>query len=240
MKKICLLASVALAITTSAKAQVQVGVMAGANANNQIDHYTGQTTNNQLKVGFHAGGLVDFGISRNFSIQDGLMYIMKGGQQEREFVNAGITSQIKDKLTLSYIEMPLTFVYKLPVGSGRFMIGAGGYAAVCVNANDKYKYQATMDGSEVSAMTMEGGKDLTIGNDAGEQIKRLDFGATGLLGYQMNNGIFVKASADLGLYNIVNGNSTYGFAGTQPVTTVNDPTSKNQSYMLTVGYMIGH
>jgi hypothetical protein len=243
MKKVILFAAGLLTVSM-ANAQVGFGVLGGVNANNQIDHYQGESVSNQLKVGFHVGGIVDFALNENWSIQPGLMYIMKGGLQERSAeMNTEIgmlRTEVKDKLSLSYVEMPVNVVYKVPMNNGgALMFGAGGYAATLLEAHTVYSYKATINGEDVDAMTQGGKAKVAVGDDSNDQIHRFDFGATGMLGYKMANGWFVRGGVDVGLFDIIRANNTNGFANSQPNTTAAsaNPESKNISYLLSVGYI---
>jgi hypothetical protein len=242
MKKVILFAASILAVSV-ANAQVGLGLIGGVNLNNQLDHYQGETVSNQLKVGAHGGGIADFSLNENWSIQPALMYIMKGGQQQRTvfgtMAEGATETEVKDKLSLTYIEMPVNVVYKVPVGSGKLMFGAGGYAAVCVNAHTAYSYKVKVNGEDKEAMTQKGDAGLRIGDHGTEQIHRFDFGATGMIGYMMSNGWFVRGGVDAGLYNIIKAKNTNGFANSQPNTTAvsTAPESKNLSYLFSIGYM---
>jgi hypothetical protein len=81
MKKVYVAVAAAMIIASGASAQTRFGIEGGVNLNNLADHYEGETTSNQIKVGFHAGVLADIGISDHFSVAPALRYSMKGGQE---------------------------------------------------------------------------------------------------------------------------------------------------------------
>lgn len=239
MKKLVLLATAGLLTMSAANAQVRLGLLGGVTANNQLDHYQGETSSNQLKVGFNVGGVADIGLGGNWSLQPGLLYVMKGGQQERSTADVSeaigvMHTEVKDKLSLSYVEMPLLVKYKFNSG---LMLGVGPYAAVCVDAHTTYDYKVRLNGQDADNLTQKGSANLNIGDDSNDQIHRFDFGATGMIGYQMSNGWFLRGAVDLGMTNIVRSQNTNGFANSQPNTTTADPVSKNISYLFSVGYM---
>src|SRR5438552_894220 len=122
MKKICIMASLALLTVINANAQARLGLIGGVNINNQLDHYQGETVSNQLKTGFHAGLLSEFCLGKNWTIQPGLIYILKGGLQQRSAEFMGTDGmhdvKIKDKLSLHYIELPVNLIYRFHMGTG--------------------------------------------------------------------------------------------------------------------------
>ena len=246
MKKLCILgASMIFLALSSANAQVRFGLVGGANLNNQLDHYQGETNSNQAKTGVHAGGLVDICLTNNLTLQPGLMYIMKGGLQQHTNVytqpDGTFENKIKDKLTLHYIELPLELTYRFPVGRGHLVLGAGGYAAGLVAANSKFKYKTSVNGNDIPSMTYDGQQALEVGNDEGkDDVKAWDFGLLGNLGYEFSNGWFIRGGVDAGLTNIVTGNQMNGFASTQTSSSVGDNSSKNMSYLFSVGYWFRH
>jgi hypothetical protein len=224
------------------KREPMFGIEAGANLNNMLNHYQGETTSNQIKVGFHAGFTGDFLLTEHFYLQPGLRYIMKGGQQERSIttlVLGGSTEyERKDKLTLSYVSLPINLVYKFGGENGGFFIGAGGYAAALVDARTKFKEEATTKVTNESDVEVknDGSRVLSIGNKGGQDdVTRMDYGVQGLLGVELNNNWYVKGTVEAGLRNIFSGGQTSNVSSIVPVS--NAATGKNISYLLTVGYM---
>jgi opacity protein-like surface antigen len=242
MKKICILATAALFSYTGATAQARFGLVGGVNLNQQRDHYRGETISNQPKLGFHAGGLVDICIAKNFTIQPGLMYILKGGLQQRtsymSIPDGRLETKIKDKNNLSYIEMPLTFTYRVPAGTGHLVLGAGGYGSVLVDAFTKYKYKVSLNGDDIESQTFTNTSQLEIGDDANDDVNRWDAGLVASLGYEFQNGFFLRTSVDAGLKDIVNNEHANKYVNTLPVAS--DPTSKNVSWLLSLGYFFRH
>src|SRR4051812_6198954 len=88
MKKVLMIIS-GMLLTAGANAQMSWGLQGGVNLNNQLDHYQGETISNQLKVGVQAGAIMDWPLCAHWSIQDGLLYSLKGGQQDRQFTYLG-------------------------------------------------------------------------------------------------------------------------------------------------------
>ena len=82
-------------------AQVAFGPALGMNMANVAGD---GASDNAMKIGIHAGALVDIGISRNFSIEPGALYTMKGTQS---------SADSKLKVHMAYLEIPFLAKYKL-------------------------------------------------------------------------------------------------------------------------------
>jgi hypothetical protein len=228
MKKVYVAMAAAMLFAGGAAAQTKIGIEAGVNFNQLADHYQGETTSNQIKTGFHGGLVADFGITNHFSVSPGLRYIMKGGQEERNY-NLGSTAvEEKNKLSYHYIELPVNVVYKFGAeGAGRFMVGVGPYVAAMVNAQNKFKTttQTIVNGESIEVVD-GGNRELEIGDSEDDEIKRLDYGAQGFIGYEMPMGAFVKGGASMGLANTIPGGSSTFM-------------QKNYNFSLTLGYFFG-
>src|SRR4249919_1016175 len=82
MKRILLLAIAALlVINGSAQMRARLGVMGGLSLSQQVDHYEGPSYVNRLKPGFNVGAILNIPLSCRLSLQPGLIYNSKGGQQ---------------------------------------------------------------------------------------------------------------------------------------------------------------
>lgn len=229
-------------VEKTGKREPMFGIEAGANLNNMLNHYQGETVSNQIKVGFHAGFTGDFLLTEHFYLQPGLRYIMKGGQNERSnetLVTGGSTRwERKDKVTLSYIELPMNLVLKFGGEDGGLFLGVGGYAAALVDARTKFKEERTTKIANESDVEVknDGTRVLAIGNKAGQDdVTRMDYGFNGLLGYEMNNNWYIKGTVSAGMRNIFSGGQTSNVSSIVPVS--NQASGKNISYLLTVGYM---
>lgn len=93
--KVLVLVLLAVAGATVAQAQIKYGPMLGANLANIKGDFD---DDNAMKFGMHIGGVVDIGISDNFSIMPGVLFSMKGTQSDEDS---------KYKLNANYIEVPV-------------------------------------------------------------------------------------------------------------------------------------
>jgi len=180
-----LLAGSSLAV--SAQVQTTFGIKGGVNFAKIVASGSDGNTNVSVSSGtltsFSAGVFADSPISNEFSIQPALLYSVKGGDS-----NDGNST---GKLKLNYLQIPVNFVYNAPLGFGKVFIGAGPYAAYALSG----KVQDIVGNNTVSV-------DVTFGDDADSDFKRMDFGATALAGVKFSNGLLLNVSYDLGLSNI--------------------------------------
>ncbi|MCD6062343.1 MAG: PorT family protein [Flavipsychrobacter sp.] len=246
MKKLCILGAsmIVLAFSNSANAQVRFGLGGGVNLNQNIDQYQGETVANQAKVGWHLGGLADICLANNLTLQPGLMYIQKGGLQQRtaeaQLPDGFHELKVKDKLALHYIEMPLILTYRFGVGRGNLVLGAGGYAAALTGANTESKWKYTINDEDIESLSKDEDQNLAIGNQEGDNLKRMDYGLVGNLGYEFANGWFLRGGVDAGLRDIMGDNFAPNIAATQSAPAVVNSSSRNVSYLFTLGYWFSH
>jgi hypothetical protein len=160
------------------------GITAGVNWNNiNGKTATGDKLDNKMKTGFNGGVNVEFPLSNGFYLQPGVEYRQKGAEW-----NNG------NKLTLSYIDVPVNFIYKPTLGAGSMLLGFGPYAGFGINgkmkaANGterKVRFNNTYSASEAEDI----------------QFKKLDAGANFLIGYEFKSKLSAALKAQLGLVDI--------------------------------------
>jgi hypothetical protein len=191
MKKLIIaMLAIGSIFTATAQTKTTFGVKGGVNFAKvyaSADN-TSETANSGGITSFHAGVFADAPIGQGFSIQPALYYSGKGFDSN-DGINTG-------KLKLNYLQLPVNVVYNVPVSSGKFFFGAGPYAAYGISG----KVQDQISGRSVSV-------DVNFGNDAGSDVKRMDYGITGLVGFQFTNRLLLSANYDLGLSNIMPGDN---------------------------------
>jgi hypothetical protein len=247
MKKICVIgAALALFTTTGANAQVvatpladqiidkdqralHFGVEGGVTLNNLYHLQEDFQTSNMLKVGGHAGFLLNFGSGR-WAVQPGLRYIMKGAEIEDSYQDALWHIETKHKLTFNYIELPLNIVWSSGNwGAGRFMVGFGGYAAYMFNAEEKFKVKtkSMLEGAPPET-TVEGKRTLSRGNPDDHDVRSYDAGLGGFIGYQFTGGVYLKAGGEWSLVDL------------QKNVALGNFYERNYNFLFSVGYMFGY
>ena len=110
-------AACCFALTTNA--QVTYGPVLGLNMANVGGD---ESSDYAMKMGFHVGGVVDIGVSDNFSVETGILYSGKGTQSSEE-------SSLK--WNIAYIDIPVLAKYKMESGLNFF---AGPYVGFLMSS----------------------------------------------------------------------------------------------------------
>lgn len=179
--KIFLLAMSLVAAGTLVQAQNKTtfGLRAGVNFYNLNGRNSSDDKlDNKLKTGFNAGVNAEIPVGIDFYVQPGVLFSMKGAKGK----------DVDFTTSLSYIEVPVNFIYKPLLGTGHMLLGFGPYAGYAVGG--KYKLGSAEE-------------DINFG-DQPDELKRFDAGANFLAGYEFSNKLSFQLNAGLGLVNINN------------------------------------
>jgi hypothetical protein len=174
-------------VTAVAWSQVSFGVRAGVNFQNlNGEDEGGDKLKNDLTLGFHAGVDVEIPVVPDFYLQPGLLFSTKGAANLEEVDNL--------KAFIAYIELPIHFVYKPQLGSGKLIVGLGPYVAYGVSGKIK------LDDEEED---IEFTNDVTEDSEGFFFLKPLDAGADIFFGYEFSFGLTAQLNAQLGLLNML-------------------------------------
>jgi len=175
------IASLLLTVPALAQSDVSYGIRAGVNFQNlngkDID---GDKLENDLKTGFNVGVNAEIPVGIDFYLQPGLLFSTKGAKYNFQGTEA--------TRNISYLELPINFLYKPELGDGHLLLGFGPYAAYALGGKIKG------GGSDI---------DMEFGNEIGE-TKPFDAGANLLAGYEFSNNLSFQLNAGLGLLNMYN------------------------------------
>jgi hypothetical protein len=97
----------------------QLGVRAGLNFSSYSVKGGGVSLNSDSQVGFHFGLTNDFKLTDNITFRPGLLYSGKGGKLD--FLGESISTK------LSYLDIPLSFVYNFSGSDSGFFAEVGPY-----------------------------------------------------------------------------------------------------------------
>jgi len=161
------------------------GIRAGVNFQNLNGQFAGNDLDNKIKVGFNAGLNAEIPLADEFYIQPGLLFTTKGAKADND----------DTKVNISYLELPVNFLYKPILGAGKLLLGAGPYAAYALGGKIK---------GDNGDMDLEFESKLAT-SEALQYFytfKRFDFGANLLVGYEFSNKFSAQLNAQLGLANI--------------------------------------
>jgi hypothetical protein len=213
MKKILIsiLLFTAMFTAVQAFAQLSFGVKGAFNMYNlSSKDNDGKKIESSMIPAFDAGAFVEIPIVPEFYFRPELYFATKGAKSKNETPES--------KINLSYIVLPLNFLYKSDLSGGKVIIGIGPYLAFGVGgkissgSNDdkiKFKNDVTMNDLETTLY-----------------YKPIDFGANLIAGYEFKNKISLAINTSLGLTNIeskVDGKQA-------------DSSTKNNGFGLTIGY----
>lgn len=194
------LIAILLSVVIHAQTKPTFGVRAGINFQNlNGKNSSGEKLDNKLKTGFNAGVNAEIPVGIDFFLQPGLLFSLKGSKDKT--VDASIS--------LSYVEIPVNFLYKPELGDGRVLLGFGPYAAVAIAGTNKIGNIKT---------------DVEFGSNPAT-FKRFDTGANMLAGYEWANNFSVQLNAGLGLVNLKN-----------RINGDNNSVLKNTGFGISAGY----
>ena len=161
------------------------GIRAGVNFQNITGKDdAGNKLDNKLKAGFNLGVNAEIPIAPEFYIQPGVLFTTKGAKAKGSDA----------KINISYIEVPVNFLYKPELGDGHLLLGVGPYIAFGVGGKVKgggidqdIKFKNEVTPSEAMAAPY---------------LKRIDAGGNLLFGYELSNRFSAQLNAQLGLVKI--------------------------------------
>lgn len=195
MKKIIFLSFATAAILHS---HAQIGITAGMNLSKySIKADPADLTDRKAVVSWNAGLHYRQSISKIAALQPELAWTGKGGQAYPTYP-IGYTGPMKYVNRLGYLQLTLPVMLDLSLPSMddndnfRIDIGAGPYAAALLKAT-------------VTAVEFDDSKaasNYTIGNDATDGFKRMDYGIRYIAGFTLLQALGVHLQFDQGFRNI--------------------------------------
>lgn len=180
-----LMGTVAFAQTSSLGFGLKAGVnfpkynFSGSNSNFE----TNSSTN------FHVTGFLDAPLGRNFSVQPGISLQGKGG----ELLSSSVGTVTQNTM---WLEVPVNFVAKVPMGNSNFFIGAGPY--IGFGLSGKNKYDSDWGSAE---------EEFEFGSNG--TLKSTDFGVNFIAGFHLGQGFLIHAGYGLGLSDIRASNNEF-------------------------------
>jgi hypothetical protein len=220
MKNLIKLLVVVILLTMStgtfAQSKFRFGAKAGLNLASMLlkDNDHDFSKDFKLKMGFNAGGIVEYSFTEKFVLESGLSFSMKGYKFDKD--------SLKYTFNLNYIEMPINAAYKISLGKFKIAIKAGPYFGYALSGKVKSDDKIFMspDGDFKNELK------INIGNDKDkDDIKPLEIGFNLGAGFEFN-GMLFGAQYGLCLSNI-------------SPDTGNGSKIKNKVIGIYVGYLFG-
>ena len=113
----------ATAQSTSTGSKISVGIRAGVNMQNINGRdFNDSKLENKLVPRLQGGIVVDIPLADQFYIQPGVLFSGKGAKENGSDNNVNV----------SYIDVPLTFLFKPLLGTGHLLLGVGPYVGFAV------------------------------------------------------------------------------------------------------------
>ncbi|MET0636992.1 MAG: porin family protein [Chitinophagaceae bacterium] len=185
--KFFLTLAIAIGTTVATQAQTTFGIRGGVNFQNiNGKEADGGDLDYKIKTGFSAGVNAEIPVGDGFYVQPGVLFSQKGAKLDDDL-----------RINLSYIEVPVNFLYKPELGTGKLLLGFGPYLGVAVGGSIKsddsdedidFKFKSKVTTAEY----------LTDG----PYLRRFDAGGNLLVGYEFSNKLSFQLNAQLGLLNI--------------------------------------
>ena len=217
-----------MGLSTIVSAQdISFGIRAGVNFQNiNGKDIGGDKLENKLKHGFNGGITVEIPVAPEFYVQPGLLFSTKGSKLDKYEYN-GTLVETSVARSLSYIELPVNFLFKPALGNGNMLLGFGPYVAYGIGGKDKI--DAKVAGFDINKdVDIEFQNKVESGDPVDQvYVRPFDAGANFIIGYETGMGLSAQLNAQLGLLNMLP--DVKGI-------DMKDATQKNTGFGISLGY----
>ena len=202
---------------TALSQKARVGVTGGITFANLSRTISGADRDGEYRIGVISGMQLEVPLCKKgkFSFQPDLHYIQMGAAQIP-------TTPIFIKIytALRYAQLAPNFVRNFNSKKGTFYLGGGPYIGLPLPSKN-VSHVAGSPNVET---------DISFGNAIANDLKGVDYGGNAVMGYRMNNGIFVSLNYIQGARNLVPGDKL------DLAASANDKI-KNIAFAIRVGYL---
>lgn len=221
--------SLALLFLTGVYAQSGSQLRAGINLANVSVNDNGRVDDANQLTSFQVGFIGDVPLAGSvFSFQPGILFTGKGSKiQNGEPGQVGYYKQTSNPF---YIEVPVSLVFKVPVGtSAKFFAGAGPYLGVGISGKTKTEGSALLGVNGERDIQFSNDDPTTFNQEEGTGfgvLKRFDYGANAALGIE-GKSIVLGVNYGLGLAKLQSGSNN-----------TQDNNNKHRVLSFTVGFKL--
>jgi len=199
MRKLLSLAFACVCFSLFSSAQNQQKFTFGVKAGGTLNKFYGEKYDGKkLDQEHFIGGInininAEIALSRSLYLQPGIGFTTKGTKNDYPSFDIKTTQTV-----LSYFELPLNFIYKLRLGKGKAIFGAGGYFAYAAGG----KYKEDPDVYQVPKKIVFK-KYVKITDPRRTYFKRTDVGLNVLAGYSLPSALSMEFDAQFGMASIL-------------------------------------
>jgi hypothetical protein len=185
-----------LALTANSQSTgVSFGLRGGLNLQNiNGKDLNGDKLTMSMVPRFHLGAVAGIPVAPEFYFQPGLMFSTKGAKSKSDFLGMDMSVEYN----ISYIELPLNFLYKPVVGKGHFMLGFGPYIAYGIGG----KAEFTINNTSTEDKIVFANEYSSINPSDWKYFRHLDYGGNLFFGYELSGGLSLQVNTQLGLAKI--------------------------------------
>jgi len=223
--KFLTLSAIFIFSTIALHSQIGFGLLGGVNFQNiNGKDNNGNKLENGLLTGFHAGVDLNIPVAPDFYFQPGLLFSVKGAKNDFFSPGTKASGDFETTTKLSYIEVPLTLLYRPQLGNGFILLGFGPYIAFGIGGSENSEFGSISYNRDVKFKSSVTNLIDLIEN---AYYRPFDAGANIYFGYEMSMGVFLQLNAQLGLLKI---NPEYSWASDSKASY------KNTGFGLSIGY----
>ncbi|MEC3881651.1 porin family protein [Parapedobacter sp. 10938] len=216
-----------IALSFSTQAQTIVGLRAGVHFSSvSFTDAGGEHEHTGIIPRVQAGLTVDIPLAMGLYLQPAAMYVGKGFKQDGGWL---ADADNEFQAAVSYVEVPLNLIYKLWIGAGNLVVGAGPYVGYGIGGT----WEAEGNVAIGDVVLAESRGDVIFKNDVADGEygsylygKPWDYGANVVVGYQFSPKLTLQLQGQFGIANLMP-----EVDGKEP-----DGSIRNNGYGLTIGY----
>lgn len=206
-----------LLLFSASFSQISLGIGGGFTLSD-VKNASQLTSDNSLVAGYQFTVFVEHSFTKYFKLRPALQVAQKGYKVVLENGHQPFFVYWKRELSSTYLEVPLNFIYQMPVGKAHLVLGSGPVFSYGLYG----RRETTLIESDHLTPELHTSIDIEKNTFANRVNKRFDFG------WNLLAGARYRRYTLQGSYN-------YGLTGT---TRDDDPKLKNRSFSIIVGYFM--